>query len=110
MRKRAFPDRRASTFRPSFASRPGGRGAGFRQCSSQPAVIYLLRQFIFCIPEAVPTRCDLSPPSYIRSPCRWLLKATGACPLEDIGGAWGYEEFLEALADPDLEQREDMVH
>ena len=39
-----------------------------------------------------------------------LLKATGACPPEDVGGAWGYEEFLEALTDPDHEQHEDMVH
>ncbi|SPJ25950.1 plasmid pRiA4b ORF-3 family protein [Palleronia abyssalis] len=38
-----------------------------------------------------------------------LLKATGACPPEDVGGAWGYEEFLEALTDPDHEQHEDMV-
>jgi len=42
--------------------------------------------------------------------CPRLLKATGACPPEDVGGAWGYEEFLEALADPDHEQHEDMVH
>lgn len=37
-----------------------------------------------------------------------LLKATGACPPEDVGGAWGYEELLEALADP--KQHEDMLH
>ena len=40
-----------------------------------------------------------------------LLKASGACPPEDVGRAWGYEEFLEALAepDPDHEKHEDMV-
>ena len=32
-----------------------------------------------------------------------------ACPPEDVGGAPGYEEFLEALADPDHEQHDDMV-
>jgi hypothetical protein len=37
-----------------------------------------------------------------------LLKASGACPPEDVGGAGGYEEFLEALADPDHEHH-DMV-
>ena len=38
-----------------------------------------------------------------------LLKASGACPPEDVGGAPGYEEVLEALADPDHEQHDDMV-
>lgn len=38
-----------------------------------------------------------------------LLKASGACPPEDVSGAPGYEEFLVALADPDHEQHEDMV-
>lgn len=39
-----------------------------------------------------------------------LLKATGACPPEDVGGAWGYENFLEVLTDPDHEQHEEIAH
>ena len=29
-----------------------------------------------------------------------LVDVTGRCPPEDIGGPWGYGEFLEAIADP----------
>ena len=29
-----------------------------------------------------------------------LVEAKGRCPPEDIGGPWGYAEFLEAIADP----------
>ena len=29
-----------------------------------------------------------------------LIEATGRCPPEDVGGPWGYREFLEAIADP----------
>jgi Plasmid pRiA4b ORF-3-like protein len=29
-----------------------------------------------------------------------LIDVTGRCPPEDIGGPWGYAEFLEAIADP----------
>jgi hypothetical protein len=36
-----------------------------------------------------------------------LLEAVGHCPTEDIGGPWGYHEFLEALAGPDHEQHDD---
>lgn len=32
-----------------------------------------------------------------------------ACPPEDIGGAYGYEEFLQALADPEREQHEEIA-
>ena len=35
-------------------------------------------------------------------PC--LAEATGRCPPEDVGGPWGYREFLDAIADPDHEE------
>jgi hypothetical protein len=31
------------------------------------------------------------------------------CRPEDVGGVWGYAEFLAALADPDHEQHEEYV-
>jgi hypothetical protein len=33
-----------------------------------------------------------------------LVEATGRCPPEDVGGPPGYEEFLEAVADPNHER------
>ena len=36
----------------------------------------------------------------------YLVSGTGRCPLEDIGGSWGYAEFLRAFDDPDSEYRE----
>lgn len=32
-----------------------------------------------------------------------------ACPPEDCGGAWGYQEFLAAISDPDNPQRAAML-
>ena len=32
-----------------------------------------------------------------------------ACPPEDVGGIWGYGEFLIAIADPQHEQHVDML-
>ena len=34
------------------------------------------------------------------------LDGKRACPPEDVGGVWGYEEFLEAIADPDHEEHD----
>ena len=36
----------------------------------------------------------------------YLVSGTGRCPLEDIGGVWGYAEFLRAFDDPSSEYRE----
>jgi hypothetical protein len=37
------------------------------------------------------------------------LEGERACPPEDVGGAWGYSEFLDALADPKHERREEFM-
>ena len=33
-----------------------------------------------------------------------LIEASGRCPPEDVGGPWGYAEFLEAMQDPKHER------
>ncbi|MBU2582285.1 MAG: plasmid pRiA4b ORF-3 family protein [Alphaproteobacteria bacterium] len=38
-----------------------------------------------------------------------LLAAKGRCPPEDIGGPWGYAEFLEAIADPEHDRYEELT-
>ena len=37
------------------------------------------------------------------------LAGKGACPPEDCGGVWGYNDLLDALADPKHENHDDMV-
>ena len=37
-----------------------------------------------------------------------LVDAVGRCPPEDVGGSWGYDEFLDALADPAHENHAEM--
>lgn len=38
-----------------------------------------------------------------------LIAAAGRCPPEDVGGPWGYEEFIEAIADPVHERHQETV-
>jgi hypothetical protein len=38
-----------------------------------------------------------------------LLDATGRCPPEDVGGPWGYNDLLEALADPSHERHDELT-
>ena len=37
------------------------------------------------------------------------IEGARACPPEDVGGIWGYAEFLEAISDPKHESHEEMV-
>jgi len=41
------------------------------------------------------------------TPLPLCIKAKGACPPEDVGGVWGYYDFLEALNDPDHPEHEE---
>ena len=34
------------------------------------------------------------------------LKGKGACPPEDVGGVWGYADFLEAMQDPEHKEHD----
>ena len=36
------------------------------------------------------------------------LAGERACPLEDSGGPWCYDDFLDAIRDPDHEEHEEM--
>jgi len=38
-----------------------------------------------------------------------LTEAVGRCPPEDIGGPWGYAEFLEAITDPEHERHAELT-
>ena len=38
-----------------------------------------------------------------------LIEAAGRCPPEDVGGPWGYREFLVAIADPNHQEHAEML-
>lgn len=37
------------------------------------------------------------------------IKGKRACPPEDVGGVWGYDSFLEAIADPNHPEHEELL-
>jgi hypothetical protein len=37
------------------------------------------------------------------------LEGARACPPEDVGGVWGYADFMEAIADPENEEHEEYL-
>lgn len=46
--------------------------------------------------------------SELKLRCPVCLVGEGACPPEDVGGAPGYAEFLQAIADPEHPEHGDM--
>jgi hypothetical protein len=48
-------------------------------------------------------------PEHFLSTYPLCVKGGRSCPPEDVGGVWGYSEFLEALVDPNHEQHDEFV-
>ncbi len=48
------------------------------------------------VEHLIPADTDIAQPR--------LIETSGRCPLEDVGGPWGYAAMLEALADPEHER------
>ena len=51
---------------------------------------------------------DISPSSEDEPPYPWCLDGQRACPPEDVGGASGYQHFLEAWYDRSHREHQDM--
>jgi hypothetical protein len=57
---------------------------------------------------------EWSTPGYVSSKerlvsCSGAPEQAAACPPEDVGGVWGYADFVEAVQNPDHEQHEEML-
>jgi len=39
----------------------------------------------------------------------FCVEGERACPPEDVGGPWGYAEYVEAMADPNHEQHDEFM-
>jgi hypothetical protein len=50
-----------------------------------------------------------SPPAEPREHFPRCVEGQGACPPDDVGGVFGYADFLEAIADPDHEQHDELL-
>jgi hypothetical protein len=50
-----------------------------------------------------------SPPNDVGRKYPVCLGGARACPPEDVGGVWGYAEFLEAIADPKHERHGELL-
>jgi Plasmid pRiA4b ORF-3-like protein len=52
---------------------------------------------------------EACPPAEPRERYPLCLEGEGACPPEDVGGVFGYADFLAAIADPEHEEHDDLL-
>ena len=57
--------------------------------------------------HAIVVEKSLAPEPGVHYPV--CVKGKGACPPEDVGGVWGYADFLEALRDPAHAEHADVL-
>ena len=50
-----------------------------------------------------------SPPVDLKAKYPLCVEGARACPPEDVGGVWGYADFLEAIQNPENEQHGEML-
>lgn len=49
------------------------------------------------------------PPAEPKAQYPACLEGEGACPPEDVGGVWGYADFLKSIADPEDERHDELL-